>query len=418
MFVAVALWLLPLAASAHVPVPPGVLNPQSAEEAWNVVRLSTANTARLLAENRLSEIPEQIALCSPALRALPRWATGTPDAVRMAAVEAVQSGVAVGSLAQAGMAGDRELAESALGSLREHLGKLGAAYDPKTVSADIYSCPMHPADISPDKEAHCPKCGMGLLLRRIAYSFVYVPPGEPSVVLSARTGQPLAAGQEAVVTLRLSRRDGSPVDTPDLLVMHTQPVHVLIVDPTLNDYHHEHPTPTGSPGEYRFTFTPARPTSYRLFADLVPVETGVQEYASADLPGAEQPPPAAPRADAFEAEAAGLRFRLDPGAGVAALREGRACSLKVRVVHTDGQPMTALEPVMNAYAHLVGFYDDARTVVHLHPFGEEVTDANRRGGPELEFKFYPPRSGVIRLFCQVQVGGRQVFAPFTVHVDP
>ncbi len=73
---------------------------------------------------------------------------------------------------------------------------------------------------------------------------------------------------------------------------------------------------------------------------------------------------------------------------------------------------------MNAFAHLVGFYEDGQTVVHLHPTGGEITDPSLRGGPTMEFLFYPPRAGHLRLFCQVQVGGRQVFAPFDLEIAP
>ena len=73
---------------------------------------------------------------------------------------------------------------------------------------------------------------------------------------------------------------------------------------------------------------------------------------------------------------------------------------------------------MNAFAHLVGFYEDNGTVVHLHPKGPEVTDPTLRGGPELEFRFYPPKEGFLRLYCQVQVDGKMIFAPFEVQVVP
>ena len=73
---------------------------------------------------------------------------------------------------------------------------------------------------------------------------------------------------------------------------------------------------------------------------------------------------------------------------------------------------------MNAFAHLVGFYDDDRTVVHLHPVGPEVVDQTSRGGPSLEFRFYPPKDGFLRLYCQVSVGGKMVFVPFNVNVAP
>jgi len=71
-----------------------------------------------------------------------------------------------------------------------------------------------------------------------------------------------------------------------------------------------------------------------------------------------------------------------------------------------------LEPVMGAYAHIVGFYEDRQTVLHIHPEGEEPKSADERGGPTFGFRFYAPKPGFIRLYVQVQVDGKQVFAPF------
>ena len=73
---------------------------------------------------------------------------------------------------------------------------------------------------------------------------------------------------------------------------------------------------------------------------------------------------------------------------------------------------------MAAFAHLVGFYDDGHTVVHFHPSGNEVTDPAQRGGPTLLCRFYPPKPGLLHLFCQVQVGGHSIYAPFNVIVVP
>ena len=58
----------------------------------------------------------------------------------------------------------------------------------------------------------------------------------------------------------------------------------LINDRSLSDYHHEHPEPTNTPGEYVFRFTPAKPGPYRMWADVVPTDTGVQEYVTTDVP--------------------------------------------------------------------------------------------------------------------------------------
>ena len=54
---------LPLGLAGHVPVPESVLNPQSVPEAWNVLRLASANLDRLVGEGRLEEVPDQASLC-------------------------------------------------------------------------------------------------------------------------------------------------------------------------------------------------------------------------------------------------------------------------------------------------------------------------------------------------------------------
>jgi hypothetical protein len=66
------------------------------------------------------------------------------------------------------------------------------------------------------------------------------------------------AGENAQTVLRLTSKDGKPI-TPDMLeVAHTEKLHLLIVDNTLSDYHHEHPVAGQKPGEYTFEFSPAR----------------------------------------------------------------------------------------------------------------------------------------------------------------
>ncbi len=425
-----ALWLAwvgllwpPSVARAHVPVPASVLDPRSAPEAWNVLRLATANIGRLVGEDRLNEVPDQASLCSPALRTLARLADGTPRQQETVAA-AVRASSSVASLAQACVAGDRAGVDAALRKLRAALDALAVGTDPQTLNADVFFCPMHPDATSLDGRALCPKCGMALTPRRIPYSFVYVaPPGEPSMRMTAACDAPLRAGQPAHVTVRLTKRDGAPVNADDLLVAHTQKIHLLIVDSAREDYHHEHPVSTGRPGEYEFTFTPANSKPHRIYADVVPAATGIQEYLPADLPGVPEHfslPQAteSPRV-ALSAEAEGLEFQIaTESSGQPTLRAGQTCALQILICRASGAPFAGLEPVMSAFAHLVGFYDDNRTVVHLHPAGPEIADAALRGGPDLRFMFYPPRSGFLRLYCQVQVDGQTIFVPFGVNVAP
>lgn len=398
-------------------MPPRVLDPQSAPEAWNVVRLASANVAQLLGENRLGEIPVQISLCSPALRALGRYAS--PEARTRLAELTARGATAINAIAAASLAGDRTAVERELKSFQATLHEAAPLFEAAQVRADISVCPMHPDCLSPDPTAPCAKCGMHLVTRRIPYSFIYITPGQPSLVLSAKADAPLEAGRTARVEIQIRTRGGAPVPTSDLMVMHTEPIHLLIVDPSLEDYHHEHPTPTDQPGTYAFSFTPKKSASYRIFADLVPVATGVQEYPFIDLPGVATGAAVTPAPGTFSSLAGGLRFDLSfPGMPGAMPRAGQVQNMAITVSDADGRPVQRLEPVMNAFAHVVGFHEDYLTVVHLHPTGGDILRQDLRGGPAMGFKFFPPKPGFLRLYCQVLVDGKMIFAPFNVSVAP
>ncbi|MEN9676762.1 MAG: hypothetical protein RIS76_2658, partial [Verrucomicrobiota bacterium] len=73
---------------------------------------------------------------------------------------------------------------------------------------------------------------------------------------------------------------------------------------------------------------------------------------------------------------------------------------------------------MASFTHMVGFNEDGKNVLHLHPKGPPVTDAAARGGPQLDFLLYALRPGFVRLFAQVQIGGKPVFVPFGLQVEP
>src|SRR4029434_9351125 len=94
---------------------------------------------------------------------------------------------------------------------------------------------------------------------------------------------PLAVSNLADLRLRLFFLDNNqPVGLSDLEETHTRRFHLLISDISETDYHHEHPEPVGD-GEYAFAFAPQRPDTYRVWADLLPVRTHVQQYSLADI---------------------------------------------------------------------------------------------------------------------------------------
>lgn len=272
-----------------------------------------------------------------------------------------------------------------------------------------YICPMKCEGSASDKPGKCPKCGMALkALAEHGHST------EPTIKAAISTKEPLQVGQKAEAILRLTKKDGSPVLMKDLEEAHTKRIHLLVIDTSLTDYHHEHPEPTGTPGEYAFSFTPRKPGPYRAWADLLPVASQEQEYSIADIAAPTQGEPITERAVKMQDEVEGLKYEIV--FNKARLKLGDAAKGKLRITSPDGKIFTQLEPIMATYAHLVGFGEDYKSIVHIHPMGAEPkTDADRGAG-SLEFHIEPEQPGLMRLYAQVQIGGVSKFARFTLDV--
>lgn len=222
-----------------------------------------------------------------------------------------------------------------------------------------------------------------------------------------------AVGRTTQFTLSLATASGKPIAPADLLVAHTRRLHLMVVDPTLHDYQHLHPDPGEKPGEWVFTHTPRLTGEYRVFADFTPTATGRGLYASAafTVPGEVAVDPAVLD---WHAEVDGYRFTLAPSAP---LRAGVPADLAFTIVRPDGGPVP-LRPVMEAYAHLVAF-DAARSgFAHLHPKELDLTHAPDPVRPRLTFTVTIPNPGLYVIWAQVDVGGRETFAPFWFEVAP
>ena len=239
---------------------------------------------------------------------------------------------------------------------------------------------------------------------------------QPTMNAVVTMKQPLTVGIKAEAIIRLITAEGKPVSLDDLSEAHTEKVHLLLIDASVSDYHHEHPRPTGVAGEYAFSFTPQKPGPYRVWADLLPTASKRQEYVIADIAAPTKSEPMGKRTVSTSSEADGFAFEATTEP--ANLIMGQDAMVKVSIRGTDGQPFGKLEPLMGAYAHMVGFAEDYKTIAHIHPMGDEPTKTTDRGGPSLEFHINPEQAGLLRLFVQVQIEGRNVFAPITLNVAP
>lgn len=234
-----------------------------------------------------------------------------------------------------------------------------------------------------------------------------------TIKLALEPAASLGAGKTTQVTVKLNAvADGKPLTLDDLQEAHTKKLHLLIIDSTLTDYHHVHPVAGKNLGEYVFDFTPLKNDSYRVWADVIPVATGKQEYVQTDMGTSAKEKLSIDKATIMTSTVNGYTFTLalenEPKAGSPVM--GNVTVTK------DGQPFTQLEPVMGAFAHVVGFTEDYNSVLHVHPMGKEPTSDTERGGPKLEFHIEPEKGGFVKLFAQVRIKGKDIFAPFGIIV--
>jgi hypothetical protein len=233
------------------------------------------------------------------------------------------------------------------------------------------------------------------------------------VVLALKGDREPAQGEAVNFVLTLKTASGKPIAPEDLLVAHTRKLHLLVADPTLNDYQHIHPEPGRRAGEWIFALTPQRSGTYRVFADFTPAATarglyGVVEFT---VPGAVARVARSPNTTC---EIGGLTFELDTAQP---FRARQPVDLRFRISRRGQEPV-ALQPVMGAFAHLVAFDESRSGFAHLHPNQVDLTQPLDRLRPELTFKVTIPQAGRYVIWSQVKIGGEEVFAPFWVDVLP
>lgn len=235
----------------------------------------------------------------------------------------------------------------------------------------------------------------------------------PTIKLSVNKLE--AKGDKKLVQIKLERiKDDKAVSHENLKEVHTQKVHLLIIDDSLEDYSHIHPKALKEPGLYEFEWDAKKQANYRVWADLHPLDTDTQEYVIADLVTEKEVKSEINRTIVLESTMDGYTFKLSFDSE--SLVIGNPALGKITITDKDGNPVKDLEPVMGAFAHIVGFFDDNQTVVHIHPMGEEPSKPTDRGGPELQFHIVAEKAGFIKLFAQVSIKGKELFVPFGIVV--
>ena len=244
--------------------------------------------------------------------------------------------------------------------------------------------------------------------------FIPVTTAKSPVTLTLTGDSPAATGHETHYVLTLKTWNGQDIGPADLLVSQTKKIHLLVADPSLQDYQHIHPEPGAKNGEWTFALTPRLGGHYRVYADFTPAATARSLYAATDLQVSGETSTATPALD-WSFEERGYRFQLS--AASLPIRARQSSDLTFTVTRIDGGPVP-METVMGAYAHLVVFDSALTGFAHVHPQQTDVSKKPDAFKPSLTFKLMIPNAGRFVIWAEVNLDGRLAFAPFWFDVAP
>ncbi|MEO0509529.1 MAG: hypothetical protein AAF065_06695 [Verrucomicrobiota bacterium] len=219
------------------------------------------------------------------------------------------------------------------------------------------------------------------------------------------------------IELDLETEGGMPIAAHELAITHTKKMHVMLVDPSLEDYHHVHPASEGFDGHFHFSFKPERSGTYRVFTEIVPNRSRRQAIATAMI-SVEGEPDQLKFTSNRAYTNSGVQFRLLSVPDK--IQTGRDYLLRLNVTAANGDPIK-LEEIMGAKGHMVAFDFAGKGFAHMHPMDsivEAVAGFRTQDEEEdLEFLFNVPNPGDYRLFAQIQVEGQAVFGRFDLRVE-
>ncbi len=236
-----------------------------------------------------------------------------------------------------------------------------------------------------------------------------------SINAAITTATPPIAGSNCKAYLQLTHKNGTPLTPDELAIVHTKKLHLFVVDPALQDYHHIHPEPTERPGIYEFSFMPKTSNSYNVWSDftLKSDNTNHKLLTTINSPISRNIVPFIRSNN--EAEKNGLHVHWNLAQP---LQQNQASMVDFTISDKDGNPVTNLEPIMGAFAHLVGFSADGKSIIHTHPVGVEPNSADAKGGPVLQFHIEPDNSGATQFYLQIKQNGVEQYIGFGQQIKP
>ena len=226
-----------------------------------------------------------------------------------------------------------------------------------------------------------------------------------------RPVNPVVMNQLAKFEIKIEKADGSPLTSSDVALSHTQKIHLLAVDESLNDYHHIHPIADSLfDGVWHFSLTPKYAGEYSVYLDFIPLKSPRRVLLSSSFKVNGDRASFQDRQENLEFSYEDINFEL--------IKDSKESTEEKKIitliaVDRKGKNVT-FHPVMGAFAHMVAFDDEMNGFAHLHPISENVPSSENttHTGP-LSFGFTAPKYGIYRLWAQVKTTTeKEIFIPF------
>ena len=232
---------------------------------------------------------------------------------------------------------------------------------------------------------------------------------ESKINIKIIASEPHQAGKTSKLQLQLTDDlTGKPITPEQLETTHTEKLHLLISDQSLKDYHHIHPTPTNQAGVYEFAFTPNTSNAYHVWADFATIDNKHHNILT-EIPASNGVNVPANINYNSEIEKDGLKFKWE---AKEPLQKGADSLVEVTVTDSQGKVVDNLEPILGAYAHMVGVSADGQSFIHVHPMGHEPKSPEEKSSGKLQFHIHPEQAGATQFYLQVKHGGKDVTVPF------
>ena len=212
---------------------------------------------------------------------------------------------------------------------------------------------------------------------------------------------------EGVLSFRIRDAVGEPLTAYE--TAHGKQLHLIVVRSDGSGYRHAHPTLDTTTGTWSLPWAWEAAGTYRVFADFTAAGgTSATLSRTVDVAGDVRPHPSTTTQNTVHVDGFDVTISGD-------LVAGRGSELTVEVTR-DGAPVTALQPYLGAFGHLVALRDGDLAYLHVHAHGEEP-EPDDLAGPTVTFTAQAPTAGRYLLYLDFQVDGEVHTAPFVLDAD-